>query len=139
MTMILAGMLLARDIQIDRPERMPHGPLSFPQREQADTAEREEHPHDADDDPAGEEGLAEDVRAGVHGYGPEDEERDGQDHGHGLGNDGGFLQLGLLGGHLLLGLVALAGDHFKVHVCFIGKVVIVAFTDGAHGLPVVVV
>ena len=46
-------------------------------REEADGDEGAEDPQDADGDPPGEEGLAEDVAAAVQREGPEDEEDDG--------------------------------------------------------------
>src|SRR5205814_5179170 len=85
--MIIAWMLLARDIQIYSLNRMVHGFLALPKRKDAHATERKEQPQDAHDHPTGEEWLTENVATGIHWDGPEHEKRYGKNDGHSFGND----------------------------------------------------
>ncbi len=67
-------MGLARDVEIDVLDSSGKGLATLKDREQADTQEGAEDPDDAHRDPAGKEGLAEDVARAIKRHGPEDQE-----------------------------------------------------------------
>ncbi|KAI9744047.1 MAG: hypothetical protein M4579_007704, partial [Chaenotheca gracillima] len=62
---------LAGEILEDATKSPGHSMTALPKREDSDARRAEEQPQDADADPAGEEGLAEDVAGTVEGHGPE--------------------------------------------------------------------
>jgi hypothetical protein len=121
--------------------KVPRQALSaFPERIHADGEGGAHEPDDADNDPAGEEGLAEDVAGAVEGHGPEDEEN----NGHGCGCDfcdfRGAQKFGLFGGFGLGGEREVAAhDVFDVELRGVGDFRVVHEADVFHGNPVVVV
>ena len=137
--MILARMLLPSNIKIDRLEHVEEILPSLEDREYSNAAKGTDKPHDTDDDPSGEELLREDVAGSIHGHWPEDEQGESKDDGHGFGDLGGAQELGLLDGHFVGGLVALAGDGFEILACLGGHVVVVGLADCGHGSPVVLI
>nr|POE79974.1 upf0658 golgi apparatus membrane protein [Quercus suber] len=108
------GFAAAGDVAPDGAQRARTGATALPERVEADAEAAAEEPEDADGDPAGEEGLAEDVAGAVHGHRPDDEQGDGQEDGRGG-----------------------AGNELEVDMCGGGKVGVVAEADGFHRLPVV--
>lgn len=70
----LPRVLLASDIHEDGLCRVRQGLSALEDREQTHGKQRTENPNDADNDPASEELLAEDVATAIHGHWPEDEE-----------------------------------------------------------------
>lgn len=71
------GVEVSGDILVDKLAGSRQCLAALPDGEETDTEERAEDPDDADGDPAGEEGLAEDVAGSIHGHGPKDEESKG--------------------------------------------------------------
>ncbi len=65
---------LAGDVEEDELEGVEKGAAALIDGEETDRTERAEDPDDANCDPAGEEGLGENVAAAVHGHRPKNEE-----------------------------------------------------------------
>lgn len=119
---------------------MHHRLSTLPQREDADTRRAAEQPEDADCDPTSEEGPAEDVSRPEQRHRPEDKEGQRHGNGGGAGDDGGFLQLALLG-RISFGVGTAPVSswcEFQIDVGGGGDVTVVADTDSGHGDPVVV-
>lgn len=128
-------VFLTRDILEDSHDIVLQRVPALEERVHTNHEDGHEEPQDTNDDPAGEEFLAENVARAVHGHGPEDQECESENDGHCFGDEGGFEEFLLLffGGGF--GDGCHAGDEFDVF--FGNHVRVVAFADGAHGLPVV--
>lgn len=130
-------VLLAADIEPDRPGSEPQLLAAFPDRKQAHAHQGTDEPDDANNDPAREEALAEHVACAVHGHRPQDEKRQREHDGHRLGDLGRPEEFGLFDGHLGRWGGHLAGYKLEVDVCFLRQIVVVALADGSHRGPVV--
>lgn len=131
---------LARQIP-PHASKVPNQALStFPKRVKTHSDGRTHEPNNADNDPATEEFLAEDVARAVEGHGPKDEENERHDCGGRLCDFGGAQELGLFGGFGFGGEGDVAADDlFDVEVGGGGDVGVVDETDVLHGDPVVIV
>ena len=145
---------LAHRIQHHRLHRPPKRLAPLHEREDAHRRRAAEQPQNPHGHPSREELPAEDVRAAVHGHGPEDDERERHEHGDGPRDERRFLELRLLG--VRLG-VCLGGFHGRAVVLRGGgggdgalaafgirrsglpqEGAVVDFADLPHGDPVVV-
>lgn len=131
---------LARQIR-PHASKVPRQALSaLPKRVHTHSQRGAQEPDNADNNPAAEELLAEDVACAVERHGPEDEEHERHDCGGGFGDLGSAKQLGLFGGFSFGGERGVAADDlFDVHVCCGRDVRVVDKADVFHGDPIVVV
>jgi hypothetical protein len=132
------GLLLSGEIQIHGANGVRHAAATLPQREEDDAKRGAEQPEDADDDPAAEEGFAEDVAGAVHRHGPEDQQAQSHDDCQRAGVEGGLVELARLFLRHVLRVRGLARDEFQVDVGSGGDVRVVDLADVAHRLVVVV-
>ena len=110
----------------------------LPKREQTHHERAAEQPQDTDADPPGEEFLAEDVAAPVHGHWPHDEQCEGHEARHGFSDEGSPPELFLLNLVLLGGDADGAGDQLQVCVCRSRNVLVIAQSNCSHGFVIVV-